>query len=209
MRDGFPRAAAFDDDADADADDVDDADEVVETRARAAEAIDARGDGADGATSPADAATNSGGLSSPGVTTTGDLDDEAGRLAEDAPEPLETETGSEEGGPPDEAEAAATAAAADVPPPLTPADDSLRSDPYQSSDPYEIEVTSTLRDIVQADDELSPQARQVYVTTQNGVVELRGEVPTERERSLVEDRIRGVVGDRFDVSNLMTVRDRN
>jgi hypothetical protein len=95
------------------------------------------------------------------------------------------------------------------PPPLSPAAYTLRSDPHQSKDPVEVQATEVTRAAIAADGDLSSQARAVYITTNGGLVELRGEVPSERERSLVEDRVRALVGDRFDVSNLLTVRDRD
>lgn len=95
------------------------------------------------------------------------------------------------------------------PPPMTTAEFQLRSDPFQSKDPADVQTTEEARAAIASDTELSDQGRAVYVVTRGGLVELRGEVPSERERTLIEDRVRGLVGDRFDVSNLLTVRDRD
>ncbi len=95
------------------------------------------------------------------------------------------------------------------PPPATREDVYLSQDPNQGAAPADIVVTKEVRAALQDDDDLSAQAHsRLYVTTTNGVILLQGEVPSERERSLVEDKVRALVGDRFYVTNALIVRDR-
>lgn len=234
---GFPRAAALED-GEPPVDDAEDEVLPVE-RARAAERTEAPGADAaatetDEAGDDAAAATTVGGPAIQEATVRAleaqraALEELTARLealetpAEDAAEddalavgddvePIDDDLAMDEvqGEAIDESAAADDEEETAAPPPLTPSDFTLRSDPHQSKDPVEVQATEEVRAAVASDAELSDPARGVYITTLNGIVELRGEVPTVRERGLVEDRVRALVGDRFDVSNLLTVRDRD
>lgn len=93
--------------------------------------------------------------------------------------------------------------------PVTPEDLNLSTDPNQSRTPFEVAVTQEVRAALANDEELSDQARtDVYVTTINETIVLQGEVPSERERSLIQDKIEELTDDRFPVTNMLVVRDR-
>lgn len=103
---------------------------------------------------------------------------------------------------------AAVAAAGALEAPAAPVS-SVAAAQDASIDPLERRVQAQVRAAIAADGELSPQTRaSVYVTTQSRIIELRGEVPSERERALVQDKVEALVGDDVDVTSFLVVRAR-
>jgi osmotically-inducible protein OsmY len=73
---------------------------------------------------------------------------------------------------------------------LTPAD--------QSNSALDLELTKSIRQGITSNDEMSLQARNVKVISQDGVVTLRGPVETEEERASIEALARNAGATRID-----------
>lgn len=61
----------------------------------------------------------------------------------------------------------------------------------QSNDKADVDHLAQVRQAVTADDQLSVSAKNVQIMTRNGLVTLKGTVPTSQERSRIEDLARG------------------
>lgn len=187
--DGFPRAAAFDEDDD--------------EEAAADEGADAGAAAADAGLPPEDREATDVDAGVTDEEVTGELGegDDLGEVGE------VTEGGDVDAGP--LVDPAIIAEIEALRPVITPDDLNLSTDLSQSRAPLDVAVTRAVRDSLASDPELSNQTRTgVYVTTLGQAVVLQGEVPTERERTLIEDKVEDLVDDRYTVTNMLVVRDR-
>ena len=77
-------------------------------------------------------------------------------------------------------------------------DDATLTPGDQSNSELDIELTQKIRQGITSNDEMSLQARNVKVITQDGVVTLRGPVETEQERTSIEALARSAGATRID-----------
>lgn len=91
-----------------------------------------------------------------------------------------------------------------------PADQERAStvDPVDAYQPLATRAARSARRVLLESDDLSPQARDVRLAWDGAGLVLEGEVASERERSVVQDRIEEELGAGVPISNNLVVRDR-
>jgi|GEM_PF-3642491 len=75
--------------------------------------------------------------------------------------------------------------------------------PSPATDP---EVVQKVREALQTDKTFSPEAKAVQVSAEKGIVTLKGNVPTEREKVAVALKARQAAGNTYNVDNQVIVK---
>jgi hyperosmotically inducible periplasmic protein len=64
----------------------------------------------------------------------------------------------------------------------------------QSENEVDRTISQNIRDVLRADDSLSPNAKNVKIITNQGMVTLRGPVKNEKEKNAIEAKAKGMTG---------------
>lgn len=83
-------------------------------------------------------------------------------------------------------------------------DSSLPTSGNQSESSADLEITQKVRRAIVTDSSFSSNAKNIKIITQNGVVTLRGPVANDREKALIEDKVKNVAGV-TSVNNLLEI----
>ena len=75
--------------------------------------------------------------------------------------------------------------------------------PERATDPA---IVQSVRNALQSDPGFSPQAKAIQVTAEKGVITLKGNVATEREKTAVAVMAQQIAGNTYNVDNQLMVR---